>query len=275
MKHYYTYLLLACMLLVEHIASAQTARIKYFSKSGVKEVPEAQAYFYEVEEENEAGGGTRTRFLAEDSTKVHQYTYSDLDGGKYGLGTVDGPFFEWYKSGKLKQQMDYKGNDLQEYKHWYENGQLHYRRKYNSGLTKDTLTAYYESGRVRRLEVYEKNKLISGKLFDEAGKELKFFPMEQMPEFPGGESIMLRWLAMNIKYPKAVRKAEAQGLVVISFVVSKDGNVEDAEVIKGFHPDAEAEGLRVVNKMPKWKPGLQEGEPVPVRYTLPLKFSFK
>ena len=276
MKILYAFLITAFALLTG-AAVAQTNNVTYINKNG-KEVPAAEAYYFTLKEVNESGGGTKTRFLVKDSTKVSQTTYSDIDGGKYNSGVADGPYYEWHENGKLKLQTAYRNDTLAgEYKSWYESGKLHYVRKYKGRLPQDTLQAYYESGALRRIEIYENStgKMASGKLFNEAGEEMKFFPMEQMPAFPGGENVMLKWLAMNIRYPKAARKADAQGLVVVSFTVGKNGQIAEAEVIKGFHPDADDEALRVVNKMPKWKPGLLEGEPVAVRYTLPVRFTIR
>jgi protein TonB len=274
MKNTSLYLLIAVLFASGHLAYAQTKTVKYFSKSGFKEVEAAEAHFFEITEKNAAGGGTKTRFLLEDSSKVNQFTYSNLDGGEYGQGLLNGPYYEWYKSGNMKVQAFYnQGKFSGLYKRWYESGQLYYKRMYNQNPIPDTLRAYHESGSIRRVEVYANRELVSGKVYDEAGAELPFFPMEEMPEFPGGEARLLQWLATNIKYPKKAYKANAQGLVVVTYVVEKDGRIRDAEVIKGIHPDADAEALRVVNRMPIWKPGLQEGEPVPVRYTLPVRYT--
>lgn len=251
----------------------QEKEVKYLSKNW-KEVPASEASFFIVKEVDAAGGGVKTRYLMEDSSKVSLTTFSDINGGRYNEGIAHGPYYEWYKNGQLKVLANYRNDTLSgEYKKWYESGQLHYKRKYKHNMPQDTLEAYYESGNLRRTEVYDKGQLLTGKLYNEAGEEIKFFPMEQMPAFPGGENALLRWLGLNITYPKAARKAKAQGLVVISFIVEKNGQIADAEVIRGFHPEADAEALRVVNRMPQWKPGLQEGEPVPVRYTLPVRFS--
>ena len=256
-------------------AKAQEHKVKYFSKSGVKEVSAPEGHFFEIVEENGTGGGTRTRFLVEDSTKVQQFTYSDLDGGEYETGIKEGPYYEWHKNGKLKTQATYSNDKLSgEYKSWYESGELRYQKKYRDYILQDTLVAYYETGDIRRTEVYNNGKMISGKLFDEAGGEMDFFPMEQLPEFPGGEYKMLNWLSRNIKYPKSMRKEKVQGLVVLTFVVKEDGSISEAEVVRELHPAADAEALRMISSMPTWKPGLQEGKPANVRYTLPIRYSF-
>ncbi len=99
-----------------------------------------------------------------------------------------------------------------------------------------------------------------------------FDVVEQMPEFPGGTSELMKFLSMNIKYPEAAEKAGLQGRVVVTFIVEKDGTVSNAKVVKSVSEELDAEALRVINAMPKWKPGMQKGQPVRVKYTIPISF---
>ncbi|PKV67203.1 energy transducer TonB [Pontibacter ramchanderi] len=275
MKNIYSFLAAAVVLLCGHQAAAQTVKIKYLSAMQ-KEVPATQAYYFEEIKEDSLGGGTRTRYLVEDSSKVRQIHYSDIDGGTYGFGIQHGPVYEWYPNGQLKLEMAYHDNKWDgPYTTWYENGRVRLSSRYSRGTVTDTLKAYYETGALRRVEVYQQGKMVSGEVYDESGKGIDFVPMEVMPEFPGGEKVMLRWIGTVLKYPKTTRKAKAEGLVIISFIVDEQGRIGDTELIRGIHPDADAEGMRVIKAMPTWKPGLQEGKPVPVRYTLPLRFSLR
>lgn len=95
---------------------------------------------------------------------------------------------------------------------------------------------------------------------------------EQMPQFPGGNDAMRKYLVENIKYP-AVAGEVGVGRVFVSFVIDKDGSVTDAQVVRGVDPLLDKEALRVVNAMPKWKPGIQYGKAVKVKYTVPINFS--
>lgn len=95
---------------------------------------------------------------------------------------------------------------------------------------------------------------------------------EIMPEFPGGVSAMMKYLSNNIKYPAMSQEVGAQGRVIIQFVVDKDGTITDPVVVKGVDAYLDKEALRVVNGMPKWKPGMQNGKKVRVKYTLPVAF---
>lgn len=95
---------------------------------------------------------------------------------------------------------------------------------------------------------------------------------EKMPQFPGGEDAMRKYLVENIKYP-AVAGEVGVGRVFVSFVIDKDGSVTDAKVLRGVDPLLDKEALRVVNAMPKWEPGIQYGKAVKVQYTVPINFS--
>jgi TonB family protein len=275
MKQIYFLLLGAALLFMGYNAQAQHPAIgvQYVSEYGKEVSPQEAAYFI-VSKKDSLGGGTRTKFRVGDNKKLSLTTYSSVDGGKYGYGIQHGPSLEWHENGQLKVEANYHQNNLTgNYTMWYESGKLQLSRKYHNDTPIDTLKAYYETGGLRRREVYAASKMLSGNVYDESGAELAYYPMQVMPEFPGGEKRMLQWLAMNLRYPKTTRKEKAQGLVFISFVVDKQGNIINPEVIRGFHADADAEALYVVKGMPTWKPGLLEGKPMPVRYTLPIRFA--
>ena len=96
--------------------------------------------------------------------------------------------------------------------------------------------------------------------------------VEQMPQFPGGPSALFEYLSKNIKYPEEAEHADIQGRVLVSFVVEKDGSITNAKVRKSIDSALDAEALRVVNAMPKWTAGKQGGEPMRVKYTIPIVF---
>ena len=102
-----------------------------------------------------------------------------------------------------------------------------------------------------------------------------FFIVEEMPEFPGGEAALRRFIANAIKYPQIAQENGIQGRVYIQFVVDKDGSVTQASVARGVDPSLDKEALRVVNSLPKWKAGMQRGKPVKVSYTVPINFQLQ
>lgn len=100
-----------------------------------------------------------------------------------------------------------------------------------------------------------------------------FLVVEDMPEYPGGNEAMFKFLAENIKYPLLARESAVQGTVYISFVITEKGEVTDIKVIRGVGTGLDEEAVRVVKMMPRWKPGKQSGKEVRVQYTLPIRFS--
>ena len=100
--------------------------------------------------------------------------------------------------------------------------------------------------------------------------------VEEMPEFNGGQLAMMEFLMNNMKYPQAAVKAKQQGKAIVGFVVRKDGTVSDVHITKSAgHTVLDEEAIRVVKAMPAWKPGKQKGEPVNVKYSVPITFKLK
>ena len=99
-----------------------------------------------------------------------------------------------------------------------------------------------------------------------------FTVVEVMPEFPGGQGALLKFLATNVRYPESAVKNGIEGRVSCSFVVGKGGAISEAEVIRGVSPELNEEALRVINSMPVWSPGKQRGKVVNVKYTVPVTF---
>ncbi len=100
-----------------------------------------------------------------------------------------------------------------------------------------------------------------------------FFVVEEMPEFPGGDSALKEYIAATVKYPEIAKKNGIQGKVYITFVVDVDGSVIDAKIARGVDPSLDKESLRVVNSLPKWSPGKQKGKSVKVQFTVPINFA--
>jgi protein TonB len=108
---------------------------------------------------------------------------------------------------------------------------------------------------------------------EEEEEEVVFVVVEDMPEFPGGQQALFKYLSENVKYPVIAQENGIQGRVICQFVVNKDGNIVDVEVVRsGGDPSLDKEALRVVKSMPKWKPGKQRGKAVRVKYTVPVNF---
>ncbi|TAJ13563.1 energy transducer TonB [Marinilabiliaceae bacterium JC017] len=99
-----------------------------------------------------------------------------------------------------------------------------------------------------------------------------FFIVEEMPEFPGGEAALRKYIAQSVKYPVIAQENGIQGRVYVSFVVNTKGGVEQVKIARGVDPNLDKEAIRVVMSMPKWKAGKQRGKAVKVSYTVPINF---
>lgn len=96
--------------------------------------------------------------------------------------------------------------------------------------------------------------------------------VEQPPEFPGGMAAMMKFVSQNMRYPAQARRMGTEGSVFVSFVVGPDGRISEVQTIKGISADCDKEARRVIEAMPAWKPGKQNGKAVRVRFVLPIKF---
>ena len=102
-----------------------------------------------------------------------------------------------------------------------------------------------------------------------------FTVVESMPEFPGGMGELMKFLAQNIKYPPLAKESGIQGRVFINFVVEPTGAISNVKILRGIGGGCDEEAVRVVESMPKWKPGKQRGKNVRVSYNLPVKFTLQ
>jgi bla regulator protein blaR1 len=112
-------------------------------------------------------------------------------------------------------------------------------------------------------------------VFDNKVEDEVFVVVEDMPEFPGGTKELINYLSNNIKYPEEAKKNQVQGKVFVSFVVEKNGEVNNVSVLRGIGSGCDKEAVRVVEMMPKWEPGTQNDKPVRVKYNLPINFKLQ
>ncbi len=100
-----------------------------------------------------------------------------------------------------------------------------------------------------------------------------FTSVEQVPEFPGGQDAFLKYLGNKIKYPAVARENNTQGRVIVQFVCERDGSLTDVHVVRDIGDGCGDEAVRVIKASPKWKPGIQNGRPVRVQYSVPVSFT--
>lgn len=99
--------------------------------------------------------------------------------------------------------------------------------------------------------------------------------VDEVPNFPGGDAAMYRWLSANLVYPAEAQEEGVSGKVIVSFIVEKDGSLSNVQVVRGKHPALDKEAVRAVKAMPKWNPAINNGTFVRVTYMLPISFKLQ
>lgn len=139
------------------------------------------------------------------------------------------------------------------------------------GGSKATIAVFTNSARQMAMSGYM-NGLTVRPVRERNEEDAIFMVVEAQPEFPGGINALFDFIKQNLNYPAICRENNIQGRVIVSFVVDKDGSIMDIEIEKGVHPLLDAEAIRLISIMPKWKPGEQRGKPVRCKFNVPLTF---
>jgi len=144
------------------------------------------------------------------------------------------------------------------------------------GITRDKKSLGYSDKEMKNAEVatsYEMKGIKSRTMEDIETEEAEIFMVvEQMPEFPGGQAKLQAFLAENITFPETAKESGIQGTVYVTFIVRKDGRISDVKILRGIGGGCDEEALRVVKKMPRWKPGTQSGKNIDVQFNIPIVF---
>lgn len=183
---------------------------------------------------------------------------------------------DYYKSGEVYMMGTFLDKDVQEpiglLENFYLNGKLKTQRTYSAGRMIGEYLEYYENG---QLDTY--------KLLDNSGQveEERYYKEDgtdsvvENPEFPGGINAMYRFLSENIRYPRSLRNKDVSGEVFARFFVGIDGSLQDISIFKSPHEKLSKEAMKVISSMPRWMPGLRDGEPIRVGYNLPIRFALE
>lgn len=219
------------------------------------------------------------RILVKDSSryKVEDYFISGNIQMRGYLTSLDPDIKEgnikyYLPDGSLEKEELYKNGRRDGLsKSYFEDGKIHSTSNYNKGKLDGEFTTYYRDGKIKRKDIYKDSVLVTGTCYAESGKKMKYYPYQQQPIFSKNIGT---YLSKAIKYPKKEMDANKSGTVYLSFIVEKDGSVSTVKVIRGVTgcPDFDEEGIRVISSMPKWKAGMQDGEPVRVSFNIPIRF---
>ena len=137
------------------------------------------------------------------------------------------------------------------------------------------MTADQAQLEVQDEEVIEAVEQAAEEVQEESAEDEPFYVVEEMPLFPGGDSEIQNYIGANVVYPEVAKENNIQGRVIVKFCVTPTGGVDLVSILKGVDPELDAEVVRVVKTLPKFKPGKQGGKPVPVWYTIPIYFKLQ
>ncbi len=266
--------LLGGLTLVGGVAEAQVKHVQYYDSLGLVTHDASLAKSVEVfereSEETEAGIITLYRIKGDSMIMLEQGSYATV----FQPRKVHGQLVKWYPNGNRFSVKSFNegvphGVDME----WYSNDSLKHSIGYKQGQYDGALKTYYKTGVLKREELYQEGKQVYGKCYNEKGEEIPFTPYREMPLFPGGEQEMMKYLGKNIRYPAKSHRTGTSGVVLVRFVVHKDGSLDNFSIVQGVNEELNNEALRVIKKMPNFKPGTLEGQPVPMLYTLPIRFT--
>ncbi|MBR2254172.1 MAG: energy transducer TonB, partial [Prevotella sp.] len=142
--------------------------------------------------------------------------------------------------------------------------------------TKTAIGSFDVKGNDEGAEVLKAKEIIVQEAEKPKEEETKVFDVvEQMPSFPGGMGALMQYLSSHIKYPVVAEENGIQGRVICTFIVERDGSITDTRVARSVDPSLDKEAVRVINSMPRWIPGKQNGTACRVKFTLPVTFKLQ
>ncbi len=264
------FILLICYFGFSLIAFAQTGNAfeTIYYNNNWKECKKDSASYYRHYYKKDGKWVVKDYYI----TNTLQMTGTYIDDS---MTIKDGAFVYYYEEGQKSSEGNFVNNKAEGlWTSWYKNGQTDGIGVYANGDYSGVWKWYYDDGKLSAEEEYEQDgKLIKIKAWKADGTLNEAIKAdEQMPEYIGGVEEMIKFLQKNVKYPKTARRKGIEGRVLVQFVVTNDGSITDAEVIKSVCEEIDNEALRVVNAMQKWTPGYQHGRPVYVKFNLPISF---
>ena len=194
--------------------------------------------------------------------------------------SVGGTVREYWLNGQLRSSTAYehiqKNITHGTCQSWYENGQLATYEEYVHGQLAGERRLYFATGQLKRYEQYQDGQRTIGECYTEQGQPTAFSEYEVLPVYGeglGDERAIVAAISRGIHYPPDALAAGVQGQVFVKFIVTKEGEVAGVEVVKSVLPSLDAETVRAVRQLQKFKPGLQDGAPVAFSFTVPVSYS--
>lgn len=197
--------------------------------------------------------------------------------GNYEKGYKNGEWHYYYLNQQLIENVNYTYDKYNgAFKAYWDNGDLKKEGDYVMGIKTGNWKMFYKGKKLAANEEYdEKGKVVDGIYFDQEGNSVKNVFIIQPPSYPGGMQAFYQFLGREIRYPANAQKNNIQGTVKLEFTVMKDGKLEDVKVKESPDADLSSEALRVFRTSMNWLPAKELGEPVKMRYTIPIRFSLR
>ncbi|MBK8704688.1 MAG: energy transducer TonB [Saprospiraceae bacterium] len=134
------------------------------------------------------------------------------------------------------------------------------------------LTVYHPNGQLKRQDLYEDGVFISGNCYTASGLDTTHYDYVVLPQYPGGETALMKFISSQLKYPNKARRKGISGEVVVMFTIDKDGVVKNPKIERSVHPLLDKEGLRIINLLGTWKPGIIDENYTSFIFHLPINF---
>jgi protein TonB len=261
--------MLALLLTTAAAAAAQTSPRRYFTAAGrPTAAPDSAAYYTRTL--RRGPGGTVSTHRTADGRRLRQEQYRDLARGvRQGPSTTYDP-----ATGRRLSRYAYAAGQLHGLAQaWYPNGRPRWQLSYAHGQRHGELRAWYPSGRLMRRETYRAGVRTGARCYARSGRDTAYFAFSRPAGFAGGDSAATRWIRQRLRYPGRALRNQVEGRVLVRFTLDAQGRVQHPQISKGLEAGCDEEVLRVVARMPAWRPAVREGQPVAVPYELAVWFS--
>jgi len=192
----------------------------------------------------------------------------------YDDNKLEGKYLNYYESGKIHEERNYVHHKLDgKCLKYYENGKIENEIDYSRGEYNGFIKSYYENGNKRRVDKYQKGKLVDGKCFGSNGQDTAYFVFSQMAKFQNGDlSAFRNYVMSKLEYPDIAANLGASGKVWVTFHVDTTGKVVDVEVVNTANYYLSKTAVDIVLNSPDWEPAIYEGKKIKQQFIMPFNF---
>ena len=267
-------LIISCLAVAEGAAQVKHA-IYYDADKRVIDDFKAAKFMEVIERESDQveHGSIKLYKIIPDSTNyrlIKMGSYTSVFHPRKAHGQV----ISYYPNGKKQSLQTYENGTQHGLEmEWHENDSLKHMIGYKQGKYDGELKAFYSSGKLKREELYKDGEQIYGKCYTEDGQEAPFVVYREAPQYPGGEKALLAYFSKSMSFTMSRPPTVATGIIVVSFVIDKDGTIKNIQLLRKMEDDFDKRALRFVKKMEPWQPATFEGEKISTEYVMPLRFT--